>query len=65
MSTNVRTYLIVSGFVFFIVALVHLARAVNSWAFVVGPITVPVSASWIGFALTAGLCAWAVRLASA
>ena len=64
MSPNVRAYLVVSAIVFGLVAVVHLARAVNGWAFVLGPVTVPVSASWIGFVLTAALCAWSVRLAN-
>ncbi len=64
MLPNVRAYLVVSAIVFGIVAVVHLARALNGWAFVVGPVTVPVAASWIGFVFTAALCVWSIRLAN-
>ena len=60
-NTN-QIYLVVSAIIFGLVAIIHLARALNSWSFVIGPITIPILASWIGFILTAALCLWAVRL---
>ncbi len=59
---NIQLYLVVSAVIFGLVAIIHLVRAMNGWAFVVGPITIPVSASWIGFIMTAVLCLWAIRL---
>ncbi|MEJ2133072.1 MAG: hypothetical protein P8Y95_15945 [Gammaproteobacteria bacterium] len=58
-----RVYLAISGTIFGVVALVHLLRALNDWAFVLGAWEIPTVASWIGFVVTASLCAWAVRLA--
>ena len=63
--TNARTYVVISAVFFGLVALIHLLRAVNGWAFEVGPVSVPVGASWVAFVVTAALCAWAIRLASA
>lgn len=64
MQSTVQAYLLVSGVIFGLVALVHIVRAVNGWAFVLGPMTLPVSVSWIGFVVTAILCFWAIRLAT-
>jgi hypothetical protein len=60
-----RTYIVSSGVIFGIVAVVHLLRAVNAWTFEIGPVSVPVGVSWVGFAVTAALCAWALSLATA
>ncbi len=62
---NARTYDVISAVIFGLVAVIHLLRAVNGWNFEVGPVSVPVWASWLGFAVTASLCAWAIRLVSA
>ena len=61
---NSRTYLVFSGTVFGIVAVLHLLRVVNGWAVVVGPWSVPMWVSWLGALVPAGLCVWAFRLAS-
>jgi len=65
MQGTIQAYLFVSGLLFGLVALIHLARAINSWTFVVGPMSVPVSVSWVGFIVTGVLCFWAIRLATA
>lgn len=62
MQSSTRAYLFVSGILFGLVALIHLARAINGWAFVVGPVAVPVAGSWMGFFVTGALCFWAIRL---
>jgi hypothetical protein len=49
-----RPYLIVSGSLFGLVALLHLLRLVYGWA-------VPEAASAIGMIVAAGLYAWAFR----
>ncbi len=61
---GIRAYLVVSSAIFGVVAAIHLLRALNDWAFVIGALNIPVVASWVGFVLTAGLCAWAIRLAT-
>ena len=57
-----QIYLVVSAIIFGLVAIIHLVRALNNWAFIVGPVSIPISASWVGFIITAALCLWAVRL---
>ncbi len=59
-----RTYLVISGTVFGIVAVLHLLRVVYGWAMVVGPLSAPMWASWLGALVSAVLCVWAIRLAS-
>jgi len=61
---NARTYLMISGVIFGLVAILHLIRVINGWAFLVGSWSVPMWASWLGTAVPAVLCLWAFRLAS-
>ena len=61
---NPRAYLVISGTLFGLVAILHLLRVVNGWAFVFGPWSVPIWASWFGTLIPAVLCIWALRLAS-
>ena len=56
-------YLVVTGTIFGLVALVHLLRVVNGWSFEIGPWSLPMAASWIGTLVPAILCVWAFRLA--
>ena len=60
---TVKFYLYVSAALFGVVALIHVVRAVAGWTFLVGPLEVPISASWIGFVVTCALAVWAFRLA--
>jgi len=62
---NTRAYVVISGVLFGLVAVVHLLRVVNGWTFEVGPVSVSIGASWVAFVVTAVLCAWAIRLVSA
>jgi len=59
-----RTYHWISGSIFGAVAAVHVARLVNGWPFQVGPWILPVTLSWAGAAVAAGLCLWAFRLSA-
>jgi len=61
-NSSTQGYLLVSAVIFGAVALIHLVRAVNSWGFVLGPVDIPIVASWIGFIVTALLCSWAISL---
>ena len=61
---NSRTYLVISGTVFGIVAVLHLLRVANGWAMVLGPWSTPMWVSWLGTIVPAVLCVWAFRLAS-
>jgi hypothetical protein len=57
-----RNYLATSAFVFALVALAHLLRAVNSWPLVFGEWQVPSVLSWSSAIVTAALSAWSLSL---
>jgi len=57
-----KLYLILSGAIFFLVALLHLFRLVYHWPIVVGTFVVPHFVSYIGFPVAAGYCLWAYWL---
>jgi hypothetical protein len=57
-----RVYLMVSGTVFLLVALVHLARVIEGWPVHVADWSVPVTVSWFGFVATSSLAVWAFSL---
>lgn len=61
--SNQTTYLLVTAVIFGFVSVVHLARAVNDWVFVIGPMALPRYVSWIGFIVAGALAVWAFRLA--
>ena len=60
---NSRSYLLVSGVVFFLVALLHLLRVLNGWDLQYGPWPVPMGVSWGGTIVPGLLGVWAFRLA--
>ena len=57
-----KLYLVLSGAVFFLVAVLHLLRLANHWAIVVGPRTIPFALSYVGLPVSAGYCVWAFWL---
>lgn len=61
---NARPYLLVSGVVFLLVALLHLLRALNGWELQYGPWTVPMWVSWGGTVGPVLLSVWAFLLAA-
>ena len=61
---NARGYLVVSGSVFGLVAVLHLLRVINGWEVVVGPWSAPMAVSWLGAIFPAVLSVWAFRLAT-
>ena len=60
MST--KPYLAISGFIFFLVGLLHLFRLVCRWPAQIGAWPVPGWLSYLGLVAAWGLCAWAYRL---
>ena len=44
--------------IFAIVALAHIVRIINRWAVQIGPLSVSMSVSWVGFAVAALLAIW-------
>ena len=57
-----KLYLIVSGFVFLLVSVLHFFRLVHQWPVVVGSRVVPFWLSMIGFPVSLGYSIWAVWL---
>lgn len=58
-----RSYLLVSGAVFGLIAVLHLLRLVNQWPAQIAGWAVPAWVSWLGLIVGAVLCGWAFRLA--
>ena len=54
------TYVVVSGVIFGLVAVVHAIRAFNQWPVQVATFEVPLWTSWVGFLVAGSLCAWAL-----
>jgi hypothetical protein len=57
-----RTYLLVSGLIFGVVALAHVARVAYGAAVQVGSWSVPLELSWGGMVVAGALCVWAFTL---
>jgi hypothetical protein len=51
-------YAAVSALIFAVVALAHLVRIVKGWPVQIGPFSVSLSVSWIGFAIAALIAIW-------
>ena len=58
-----RAYVLISGIVFGVVALVHGARLVQDWPVQIAGWSVPIWVSWAGIFAAGALCLWAFRLA--
>ena len=58
-----RTFILVAGSVFTLVALAQVARLVFAVSFVVAGITVPMWASFVPLVVAGSLAVWAFRLA--
>jgi len=54
-----NSYVVVSGLVFGVVAVLQVVRAVNQWPVQIGEFNIAVSASWIAALVAGGLCYWA------
>jgi len=61
---NQKTFVIVTGFIFSIVALLHLLRIIFSWEAVIAGWIVPAWASWIALAVSTLLAITAFKLAA-
>ena len=58
-------YLLVSGVLFGVIALLHALRLWYQWPIQVGSIDIPLWLSWIGMGVTGALSACALRLGCA
>lgn len=54
-------YVVVSGAVFGLLAILQAARAFNQVPVHVGSLEIPVLASWVAAFIAGGLCVWAFR----
>ena len=60
---NAKGYLMLSGCVFLLVAVMHAWRAIAALPVVVGGTSLPVWGSWVAVVVAGGLSAWGFRLA--
>ena len=56
-----EVYLTVSGIIFGLVSVLHLARAINGWPMVLDTWTVPFGLSWIIAIITGIMCVCAFK----
>ena len=54
-----RSFHLVSGAIFGLVAILQVIRALNQWPVHVGTTDIPVWASWVAAVVAGGLCLWA------
>ncbi len=54
-------YVVVSGVLFGVIAVLQAVRALNQWPVHVAGIDVPMWASWVAVVVAGGLCVWAFR----
>ena len=58
-----KTFSVVAGVIFTLVALFHLVRIYMSWPVMIGDWSVPMWVSWIGLVIAGGLAFFGLRLA--
>ena len=56
-----NTYVVVSGLIFGVVSVTHIARALAAVPVQLGSYAVPVWVSWVAAVVAGSLCAWAFR----
>ena len=54
-------YVVVSGVLFGVIALVQAVRALNQWPVQVDGLEVPVWVSWVAMIIAGSFCVWAFR----
>jgi hypothetical protein len=61
---NDRSFPLIAGIIFTLVALLHILRVYMGWPVVVGGWSVPMWVSWIGLIVAGGLGYFGLRLAT-
>jgi hypothetical protein len=61
-TIGVRLYLIVSGAIFFLVAVFHFFRILNHWPVMVGATPIPFILSYVGLPASSAYFIWACWL---
>jgi hypothetical protein len=64
MPMDQKTFSVVAGVVFALVALLHLVRIYMNWPVVVGLWSVPMWVSWVGLVVAGGLAFFGLRLSA-
>jgi hypothetical protein len=60
---NRRTYCVITGIIFVVIALLHLLRIVYGWKVVIGDSTIPDWISWVALVVSVYLGYEGIRLA--
>ena len=60
---DAKTFSLVAGVIFAVVALFHLARIFMEWTVIIGDWSIPMWVSWIGFVVAGGLAYFGLRAA--
>ena len=64
MIMDAKTFSLVAGIIFGVVALFHLVRIFAEWTVVIGDWSVPKSVSWIALVVAGGLALLGLRLSA-
>jgi hypothetical protein len=59
---DAKTFSLVAGVIFAVVALLHLVRIFMQWTVVIGDWSVPKSVSWVALIVAGGLALLGLRL---
>jgi hypothetical protein len=54
-------YVVVSGVLFGVIAVLQAVRALYQWPVHIGSVDIPVWVSWVALVVTGSLCVWAFR----
>ena len=61
-AMNAKSFQLVAGAIFALIALLHLARIVLGWSAVIGEWSVPMGLSWLALVVAAGLAYFGFKL---
>jgi len=59
---DVKTFSLVTGVIFAVVALFHLVRIVMDWSVIIGDWSIPMWVSWVALVVAGGLALLGLRL---
>ncbi len=59
-----KTYNVITSIIFIIVGVMHLLRAINGWALVIGTWTAPLWVSWVGVLVALILVIYGLKLSA-
>jgi hypothetical protein len=61
---NRKTYCLLAGIIFTLVALFHVIRIFEDWPIIIGDWSVPKSLSWVALVVAGGLALFGFRFAA-